>query len=68
MSHIEKCKSEPPVTVEYIEGQLANGRGSSAAVTRMLVGMIARGEGFKSNSAPKPKPKAREPKAPPEGE
>lgn len=46
MSEIQKCKDEGQLTVDYMEHTLRNNRGSNAAITRRLVGMIVRGEGF----------------------
>lgn len=52
MSIIDDCKSESPVTREWLEGQLQRGRGCTPEVARKLAGMVARGEGFKSTPMP----------------
>ena len=48
---LEDCKGEPFVTLEYITGTVDAGRGLSANVTRMLVGMVLRGDTFPSATA-----------------
>jgi hypothetical protein len=46
MTDFEDCKTEGSVSSDYIRGAVKAGRGSNAKVTRMLVGMILRGETF----------------------
>lgn len=52
MSDFEDCKTEGRVSGAYIRGAVKAGRGSNAKVTRMLVGMILRGETFEDPVEP----------------